>query len=142
MISSEGKFRNGKKFTELAYLLPISRNSGVLKRMASRECIGIPLIRPTATESMRRMVGPQFSDLLQAGRLWVVGYFFKGCWRHSCARVNISRPTYLPLSSQFNLSSSLLAVISLENTQYADTYLLFLCVFFVGPQNTDTQIHR
>ena len=77
MISSEGKFRNGKKFTELAYLLPISRNSGVLKRMASRECIGIPLIRPTATESMRRMVGPQFSDLLQAGHLWVVGFFLK-----------------------------------------------------------------
>jgi hypothetical protein len=26
---------------------------------------------------MRRMVGPQFSDLLQTGHVWVVGFFFK-----------------------------------------------------------------
>ena len=34
MISYEGEFRNGKKYAELAYLLPISGNSGVQKRMA------------------------------------------------------------------------------------------------------------
>jgi len=34
MTSSEGEFRNGKKNAELAYLLPISGNSGVQKRMA------------------------------------------------------------------------------------------------------------
>ena len=35
MISSEGEFRNGKKYAELAYLLPISGNSGIQKWMAS-----------------------------------------------------------------------------------------------------------
>jgi hypothetical protein len=36
MISCKGELRNGTKYTELAYLLPISGNSGVLKRtMAS-----------------------------------------------------------------------------------------------------------
>ena len=34
MISYEGEFRNRKKYAELAYLLPISRNSGLQKRMA------------------------------------------------------------------------------------------------------------
>jgi len=34
MISYEGEFRNGKKYAELAYLLLISGNSGVQKRMA------------------------------------------------------------------------------------------------------------
>jgi len=37
MISSEGEFRNGKKYAELVYLLPISGNSGVQKRMELRD---------------------------------------------------------------------------------------------------------
>ncbi len=36
MIFSKGEFRNGKKYAELAYLLPISGNSGVKKQMAYR----------------------------------------------------------------------------------------------------------
>ena len=39
MISHEGEFRNGKKYAELAYLLPISGNSGVQKRMAHQEML-------------------------------------------------------------------------------------------------------
>jgi hypothetical protein len=34
MISCEGELRNGKKYAELAYILPVSGNSGVQKRMA------------------------------------------------------------------------------------------------------------
>ena len=37
MISSEGEFRNGKKYAKLAYLLSISGNSGIQKRMAFEE---------------------------------------------------------------------------------------------------------
>jgi hypothetical protein len=36
MISCKGELRNGKKYTELAYLLLISGSSGVQKRMALR----------------------------------------------------------------------------------------------------------
>ena len=36
MISCEGKLRNGTKYAALVYLLPISGNSGVQKRMARR----------------------------------------------------------------------------------------------------------
>ena len=34
MISCKGELRNGTKYAELAYLLPISENSGIQKRMA------------------------------------------------------------------------------------------------------------
>ena len=34
MISCKGMLRNGEKYAKLAYLLPISGNSGVQKRMA------------------------------------------------------------------------------------------------------------
>ncbi len=34
MISCKGELRNGTKYAELAYLLPISGNSGLQKRMA------------------------------------------------------------------------------------------------------------
>ncbi len=37
MISCEGELRNGTKNTKLAYLLPISGNSGVQKHMAFGE---------------------------------------------------------------------------------------------------------
>ena len=66
--------------------MPTSGNSGVQKRMASRECIGIPLTWPTAAESMRRMIEPQFSDLLQAGRLWVVGFIFLTAAGSTCVK--------------------------------------------------------
>ena len=36
-VSYEGEFRNGKKYAKLVYLLPISGNSGVQKRMALAE---------------------------------------------------------------------------------------------------------
>ncbi len=36
MISCKGELRNGTKYTEMAYLLPISGNSGVQKLMASK----------------------------------------------------------------------------------------------------------
>jgi hypothetical protein len=44
----------------------------------SRECIGIPLIRPTAAESIRRVVGPQFSDFFWpvACGLWDFFFFY------------------------------------------------------------------
>jgi hypothetical protein len=34
MISCKGKLRDGTKYAKLAYLMPISGNSGVQKRMA------------------------------------------------------------------------------------------------------------
>jgi hypothetical protein len=34
MISCKGMLRNGEKYAKLAYLLPISGNSGVQKHMA------------------------------------------------------------------------------------------------------------
>ncbi len=37
MLSCKGELRNGTKYAELAYLLPISGNSGVQKHMASGE---------------------------------------------------------------------------------------------------------
>ena len=37
MISCKGELRNGTKYAELAYLLPISRNSGVQKQMDYQE---------------------------------------------------------------------------------------------------------
>ena len=40
MISWEGELWNGKKYAKLAYLLPISGNSGVQKRMAWTEEMG------------------------------------------------------------------------------------------------------
>ena len=33
MFSCKGEMRNGKKYTKVAYLLPISGNSGIQKRM-------------------------------------------------------------------------------------------------------------
>jgi hypothetical protein len=45
MISCEGKLRNGTMYAKLAYLLPISGNSGVQKRMAfGEEKLVVPLI--------------------------------------------------------------------------------------------------
>ena len=51
MISSEGEFRNGKKYAELVYLLLISGNSGVQKRMAYLGIVPYTLLRRFSKET-------------------------------------------------------------------------------------------
>ena len=96
-------------------------------------CIGIPLIRPTVAESIRRVVGPQFSDLFwpvacglwdliflkAAGGTHVEGVISKAVISFSLARTQIHKYT----KDDFSSLRSFCSLAEMENRLF--------CICFV-----------